>query len=71
VGYNYRWAPLVQHAKHLIDAGTIGDVVHYRGSFFSVYGADPLGRLSWRYLVDEGLLDRAEGEYWRSGGRVV
>jgi predicted dehydrogenase len=54
VGYNYRWAPLVQHAKHLIDAGTIGDVVHYRGSFFSVYGADPLGRLSWRYLVDEG-----------------
>jgi hypothetical protein len=23
-----------------------------------------------RYLVDEGLLDRAHGEYWRSGGRV-
>jgi hypothetical protein len=23
-----------------------------------------------RYLVDEGLLDRAEGEYWRSGGSV-
>ncbi len=23
-----------------------------------------------RYLVDEGLLDRAEGTYWRSGGRV-
>ncbi len=23
-----------------------------------------------RYLVDESLLDRAEGEYWRSGGRV-
>jgi hypothetical protein len=23
-----------------------------------------------RHLVDEGLLDRAEGRYWRSGGRV-
>ena len=23
-----------------------------------------------RYLVDEGFLDRADGEYWRSGGRV-
>lgn len=23
-----------------------------------------------RYLVDEGLLDRADGEYWRSGGSV-
>lgn len=24
-----------------------------------------------RHLVDEGLLDRAGGEYWRSGGRVT
>jgi hypothetical protein len=24
-----------------------------------------------RYLVDEGFLDRAAGEYWRSGGRVT
>lgn len=23
-----------------------------------------------RYLVDEGFLDRAEGQYWRGGGRV-
>jgi len=23
-----------------------------------------------RYLVDEGFLDRARGEYWRTGGRV-
>ncbi len=23
-----------------------------------------------RYLVDDGFLDRAEGEYWRSGGTV-
>ena len=24
-----------------------------------------------RYLVDEGLLDRAEGHYWRSGGTAL
>ena len=23
-----------------------------------------------RYLVDEGLLTRADGVYWRTGGRV-
>jgi hypothetical protein len=27
---------------------------------------------AWRrYLVDEGMLDRAAGEYWRSGGSVA
>jgi hypothetical protein len=24
-----------------------------------------------RYLVDEGFLSRADGEYWRSGGTVL
>jgi predicted dehydrogenase len=54
VGYNYRWAPLVQHAKYLLDSGIIGDVVHYRGTFFSMYGSDRLSRLSWRFRVAEG-----------------
>jgi DNA-binding transcriptional ArsR family regulator len=27
---------------------------------------------AWRrYLVDEGFLDRADGEYWRSGGTIA
>lgn len=54
VGYNYRWAPLVQHAKHLIVSGRLGTITNYRGRFLSCYGADPQGSLSWRYLVDEG-----------------
>jgi predicted dehydrogenase len=54
VGYNYRWAPLVQHARELISAGRLGTITNYRGRFLSCYGADPLGSLSWRYLVDEG-----------------
>ncbi|HUF98837.1 MAG TPA: Gfo/Idh/MocA family oxidoreductase [Ilumatobacter sp.] len=53
VGYNYRWAPLVRHAKELIDSGALGAITNYRGRFFSMYGADPMGLLSWRFLVDE------------------
>ncbi len=53
VGYNYRWAPLVQYAKQLIDEGALGTVTNYRGRFFSMYGADPMGLLSWRFLTEE------------------
>src|SRR4051812_40511495 len=53
VGYNYRWAPLVRHAKRLIDEGRLGEITNYRGRFFSMYGSDPLGVLSWRFLVDQ------------------
>ncbi len=49
VGYNYRWAPLVQYASHLISQGVLGDITNYRGRFFSMYGADPMGLLSWRF----------------------
>jgi predicted dehydrogenase len=53
VGYNYRWAPLVQYARQLIADGTIGTVTNYYGRFFSMYGSDPMGLLSWRFLVDQ------------------
>ena len=53
VGYNYRWAPLVRYAKQLIDEGRLGEITNYRGRFFSMYGSDPLGALSWRFLVDQ------------------
>jgi predicted dehydrogenase len=44
---------MVQHAKHLIESGRLGEITNYRGRFFSMYGADPMGLLSWRFLVDE------------------
>ena len=49
VGFNYRWAPLVIHAKKLISNGALGELTQYRGRFFSMYGSDPLGLLSWRF----------------------
>ncbi|HEY1715525.1 MAG TPA: Gfo/Idh/MocA family oxidoreductase [Solirubrobacteraceae bacterium] len=54
VGYNYRWAPLVQYARDLIADGELGEITNYRGRFFSMYGADPLGVNSWRFQLDEG-----------------
>jgi predicted dehydrogenase len=54
VGYNYRWAPLVRYAAALVAEGRLGEITNYRGRFFSIYGSDPLGPLSWRFLVDEG-----------------
>jgi predicted dehydrogenase len=52
-GYNYRWAPMVQYTKQLIDGGRLGDLTHYRGRFFSMYGRERLGVLSWRFIQDE------------------
>ncbi len=52
VGYNYRWAPLVMYARQLIEQGTLGEITNYRGRFFSMYGSDPLGLLSWRFEHD-------------------
>ena len=52
VGYNYRWAPLVQYAKQMIENGELGEITNYRGRFFSMYGSDPMGLLSWRFELD-------------------
>ena len=52
-GYNYRWAPLVQYTHQLIGDGRLGELTHYRGRFFSMYGRDRLGLLSWRFIQDE------------------
>ena len=54
VGYNYRWAPLVRYTRELIASGELGEISNYRGRFFSMYGSDPLGLLSWRFKLDEG-----------------
>jgi predicted dehydrogenase len=51
VGFNYRWVPLVQHAKNLIEAGELGELTQFRGRFFSMFGSKTLSLLWWR--VDE------------------
>ena len=56
VGFNYRWAPMVQYAKQLIDEGRLGTLTHYRGRFFSMYGSNPYGLLTWRFQYEQGGL---------------
>lgn len=53
VGLNYRWAPLVQYARQLIEEGKLGEITHYRGRFFSMYASNPLSQLSWRFLYEK------------------
>ncbi|MGI9338025.1 MAG: Gfo/Idh/MocA family protein [Gammaproteobacteria bacterium] len=49
VGYNYRFAPMVQYCRKLLDGGHFGEVEQLDCRFLSMYGSDPMGRLSWRY----------------------
>lgn len=49
VGFNYRWAPMVQFARNLIQEGQLGQITHARGRFFAMYGSNPLGQFTWRF----------------------
>lgn len=49
VGFNYRWAPMVQYARQLIQAGELGNITHFRSRFLAGYAADPDTPLSWRF----------------------
>src|SRR5207244_13014925 len=40
-GYNYRWAPLVQYARQLIDEEKRPRSTHFHGRFLNGYAADP------------------------------
>lgn len=53
VGLNYRWVPLVQHAKRLVVEGHLGELTHFQGRFFSMYGSNPYSLLTWRF--DENI----------------
>ncbi|WP_022900356.1 Gfo/Idh/MocA family protein [Humibacter albus] len=50
VGFNYRNAPAVEHAKKLIADGAIGRITNVRGTMFADYSAEPAGGLSWRFI---------------------
>ena len=49
VGFCYRFAPAVEHARDLIAAGAIGEVNHYRAVFLADYANRPDAAASWRF----------------------
>ncbi len=54
VGFNYRWAPLVQYARQLIERGELGEITHYHGRFLNGYARDARGYLTWRFEIEHG-----------------
>jgi predicted dehydrogenase len=46
--HNYRRAPAVMLAKQLIDAGDLGDIRHFRGTYLQDWITDPDFPLVWR-----------------------
>ena len=49
VGFCYRFAPAVQHARELIRSGALGRITHYRGVFLADYANRPETAASWRF----------------------
>ena len=56
VGFNYRHAPAVQHARRLIESGALGVLDHFRSQWVGAYAANPRGALTWRFRRDEAGL---------------
>lgn len=59
IGFNYRHAPAIEYAKHLIETGKLGRITNFRGTFFADYSSEPKGALSWRFkraLAGSGVL---------------
>ena len=49
VGFNYRHAPALMHAKKMIADGEIGEVTNVHVSFIADYVNDPAGAFTWRF----------------------
>jgi len=54
VGFNYRNAPAVEHARDLIGQGAIGTVTNARFRLLTDYAAHPQGALTWRFQRGQG-----------------
>jgi predicted dehydrogenase len=56
VGFNYRQAPAVRHARTLIESGALGEIDHFRSQWVAGYAASPRGALTWRFRREEAGL---------------
>jgi len=46
--HNYRFVPALQHAKHLIEEGALGEIYHFRAQYLQDWIMDPNFPLVWR-----------------------
>jgi predicted dehydrogenase len=61
VNYNVRFYPLALHARHLLQSGEIGRVLHVRGAYIQDWLLKDTD-WNWRLLVEEGGELRAVGD---------
>ena len=61
VNYNVRFYPLALHARHLLQTGAIGRVLHVRGGYFQDWLLKDTD-WNWRLLAEEGGELRAVGD---------
>lgn len=61
VNYNVRFYPLALHARHLLQSGAIGRVLHVRGAYMQDWLLKDTD-WNWRLLVEEGGKLRAVGD---------
>jgi predicted dehydrogenase len=63
--FNYRFVPAIRLARQLVEAGEIGEIVHFRGRYLQEWGADP-NLDAWRFQADE-----AGGTLGDTGAHVI
>lgn len=51
--FNYRFVPAVRLAREMIEAGELGEIRHFRGSYLQEWNADPSAPMSWRLHADQ------------------
>lgn len=51
--FNYRFVPAVRLAREMIEAGELGEIYHFRGSYLQEWITDPATPMSWRLQADE------------------
>ena len=51
--HNYRRAPAVMLAKRMIDAGDLGEIYHYRGTYLQDWVVSPKLPLLWRFRKEK------------------
>ncbi len=47
--FNYRFVPAVRRAREMLEAGDLGEVHHFRGTYRQSWGGDPAREGIWRF----------------------
>src|SRR5437870_2424288 len=63
--FNYRFVPAVRLARELVEAGEVGELVHFRGRYLQDWGTDPTLD-AWRFQPEE-----AGGTIGDTGAHVI